>query len=81
MYKLGNFEDEIYHSMEKQLVSSQLEDKHGFNKLAKAVDCLSAAAEIFDQAGMHTEAAEVTEVLQGLATMLSSKISSVSGSK
>jgi hypothetical protein len=81
MFKKASFEEEIYKSMEKQLVSNQLEDKHGFNKLAKAAECLSAAAEIFDRAGMQAEAAEVTEVLQGLAKHLSGKTSSISGSK
>ncbi len=81
MFKTASFEEEIYKSMEKQLVSNQLENKHGFDKLAKAADCLNAAAEIFDQAGMQEEAADVTEVLQGLAQVLSGKTSSVSGSK
>lgn len=81
MFKTASFEDEIYRSMEKQLVSSQVENKYGFNKLAKAVDCLNAAAEIFEQAGMSEEAAEITEVLHGLATQLSGETSSVSGSK
>lgn len=81
MFKTASFEDEIYKSMEKNLVSNQVEDKHGFNKLAKAADCLSAAAEIFDQAGMQAEADEITEVLQGLAKVLSSRTSSISGTK
>jgi hypothetical protein len=81
MFKTASFEDEIYKSMEKNLVANQVENKHGFNKLAKAAECLGAAAEIFDQAGMQTEAAEVTEVLQGLVKVLSSKASSISGSK
>jgi len=67
MFKTGGFGDEIYRSMEKQLVSNQLEDKHGFNKLSKAADYLNSAAEIFEQAGMHKEAAEITGVLHSLA--------------
>jgi hypothetical protein len=58
--------DEIYHSMEKQLVSNQLDSKYGFDKLARAADCLNAAAEIFDKAGMHKEAAEVLDILKGI---------------
>lgn len=81
MFKNASFEDEIYKSMEKNLVSNQVEDKHGFNKLAKAANCLGAAAEIFDKAGMQAEAAEVTEVLQGLVKHLSGKTSSISGTK
>lgn len=75
MFKTGGVGDEIFQSMEKQLVSNQLEDKHGFNKLTKAVDYLNAAASIFEQAGMHKEASEITEVLQDLAKQLSSKTS------
>jgi len=67
MFKNNSFEDEIYRSMEKTLVSNQVENKHGFNRLAKAVDFLNEAASIFELAGMHKEAAEVTEVLQSLA--------------
>lgn len=81
MFKTASFEEEIYKSMEKSLVANQAEKSHGFNKLAKAAECLNAAAEIFDQAGMQTEAAEVTEVLQGLVEHLSSKTSSISGTK
>lgn len=81
MFKLGGFEEEIYRSMEKQLVSNQSENEHGLQKLAKAVDCLNAAAEIFTQAGMPDKAAEITEVLRGLTNVLSSKASSLSGSK
>ncbi len=73
MFKTGSFEDEIFRSMEKTLVSHQVEKTHGFDKLAKAADLLNAAAQLFDKAGMHEEAAEITEVLQGLATNLSGK--------
>ena len=67
MFKTASFEDELYRSMEKTLVSNQDESKHGFKRLAQAVDYLNAAAEIFDQAGMTEQAEEITEVLQGLA--------------
>ena len=67
MYKLGSFEDEIYRSMEKTLVSHQVENKHGFNKLAKATDLLNTAADIFERAGMSKESEEVTKVLQSMA--------------
>jgi len=70
MFKIGSFEDEIYRSMETKLVSNQLEDKFSFDKIAKAADYLNAAASLFDKAGMYSEAAEVTEVLQSLAKQL-----------
>jgi uncharacterized protein YyaL (SSP411 family) len=78
MFKKASFEDEIYSSMEKQLVSNQLEDNHGFSKIAKAIDCLNAAAEIFEQAAMSEQAEEIIEVLQGLARQVPSKTSSIS---
>ena len=77
MFKKANLEDEIYRSMEKQLVTNQSEDSYGFNKLAKAVDYMNAAAEIFEQAGMQQEAKEVTEVLQELTQQISGKTFSV----
>lgn len=67
MFKQASFEDEIYRSMEKQLVSNQVEEKHGFKRIAQAVDYLRAAADIFDQAGMTNEAEELTQVLAELA--------------
>lgn len=73
MFKIGSFEDEILQSMEKSLVANQTEESHGFNKLAKAADYLNSAASIFEQAGMHEEASEITEVLQDLANKLSGK--------
>jgi hypothetical protein len=76
MFKLGSFGDEIYRSMEKNLVASQVENEHGFDKLSKAVDYLNAAAEIFECAGMHKSATEITEVLQELVSSGSSKTSS-----
>lgn len=66
MFKIGSFENEILQSMEKSLVANQTEESNGFSKLAKAADFLNNAAEIFSQAGMHTEALEVTKVLKSL---------------
>lgn len=67
MFKKSSFEDEIYQSMEKNLISHQVENIHGFSKIAKAVECLNAAVDIFEQAGMNNTAIEVTQVLQDLA--------------
>jgi hypothetical protein len=64
MFKIGSFEDEICSSMEKQLVSNQLEHIHGFNKLAKAAEYLNSAAAIFEQAGMHQTSDDIIELLQ-----------------
>jgi len=67
MFKQGSFEDELYRSMEKTLVKNQTENRHGFNKLAKATDLLNTAADIFDRAGMRKESEEVTKVLRSVA--------------
>lgn len=70
MFKRSSFEEEIYQSMEKQLVSNQLENTYGFKRLAQAADLLNKAAEIFEQAGMTETAEDITEVLQNLAGAL-----------
>lgn len=77
MFKSASIEEEIYRSMEKQLVQTQVENKHGFKRIAQAADYLNAAAEIFEQAGMTEQATEITDVLQDLAQELSGKTSSV----
>ena len=61
-----SFKDEIFRSMEKTLVSSQVENTHGLSKLAKAVDYLNDAAAIFERAGMVAEATQIAEVIQAL---------------
>ena len=73
MFKIDSFEDEIHQSMEKTLLANQVEEKHGFNKLAKAVDYLNEAAEIFENAGMKAEALEVIDILNKFATNLKEK--------
>lgn len=64
MFKLANLEDELRQTMEKTLLANQVEQTHGFNKLAKAADYLNAAAEIFENAGMHSEASAIIDVLE-----------------
>lgn len=74
MFKIGSFQDEILQSMEKSLLANQSEKlNYEFNKLAKAADLLNDAATIFDQAGMCTEASEITDVLESLVSKLSDK--------
>lgn len=67
LFSSNNFENEIFRSMEKTLVANQVENKYGFNKLAKAADLLNTAASIFERAGMLSEAEEITEVLLSLS--------------
>lgn len=66
MFERGSFADEISRSMDKSLVKTQTENTYGLSKLAKAVDFLNDAATIFERAGMFSEAAQVTEILQAL---------------
>jgi hypothetical protein len=68
MFKLGNIEEELYRSMEKSLIVNQSEASHGINKLLQATQLLSQAADIFDRAGMISEAEELTAIIRGLAT-------------
>jgi hypothetical protein len=67
MFKRGSIENELMVSMERQLFANQIENKYSFNKLAKAIDCLDAAANIFDQAGMVKESNQVIKILQKVA--------------
>lgn len=64
------FEDEIYRSMEKQLVANQVEETHGLKKLAQAIDYLNNAAEIFEQAGLTDQVDDITNVLASLNSEL-----------
>ncbi len=56
--------NELYRTMEKQLVNNQLENKYAFNKIAKSIDYLHLATKLFDKAGMHQEANEITNVIK-----------------
>lgn len=67
MFKNNSFENELYKAMEKHLVANQVEDNHGFKKLAKAIDYLNNAADLFEDAGLYTEAAEVVDILESFA--------------
>lgn len=67
MFKIDSFEAELYESMSKNLLTKQAEEKHNFNKIAKAVDYLNNAAELFEKAGMDEESYEVLSVLNSVA--------------
>jgi hypothetical protein len=70
MFKIGSFEEEILQSMEKHLVSNQLESRHGFQKMAQATQYLNQAAAIFEKAQMYQAADQITQVLQEVAEAL-----------
>lgn len=63
MFKIANLEDEIYKSMEKQLIENQSEEKNSLAKLAKAKEYIKCAAEIFEQAGMSEESVELKDLI------------------
>lgn len=67
MFKLGSFEEEIYSSMKKNLVSNQLDDRYSLDKIAKAADYINNAAELLDASGFKVEAEMLTGVLKRLA--------------
>ena len=48
-------------------MSNQLENKYSFSKIAKAADCLNAAADIFEKAGMYKEASEIIQIIKTLS--------------
>lgn len=64
MFKNESNIEEIMASMEKKLVSNDLESQHNFNKIAKALDYLNTATMIFDKSGLHKEAKAIEKVLQ-----------------
>lgn len=67
MFKSSSIEQELMQSMEKQLMIKRADDKGGFNKLAKAIDYLNAAAHIFDQVNFVEESEDITKILASLA--------------
>lgn len=67
LFKFGSFEDEIMKSMETTLVKYQKDQMYSHDKLAKAVDHLSAAAEIFDDTGFNKEAELLTRFIEKIA--------------
>jgi hypothetical protein len=67
MFKRGSIENELMNSMEKKLFSNQIEEQHRFNKLAKAIDYLDAAANIFSNSGLQKEADVITDVISNVS--------------
>jgi len=67
LFKFGSVEDELMASMEASLVKNQKDMAFGHDKLIKAVDHLSAAAEIFDNTGFGKEAEIITRLIEKIA--------------
>lgn len=74
MFKAENFENELMQQMEKNLVHNEVENRWSFDKIAKAAEYISFAAEIFDDTGMHKEAEMLTRMLEKIATSESSQL-------
>ncbi len=67
MFKYKSAAEDIAKVMQENLVSSAVEESGGFNKIAKALDHLNAAADLFDDAGLLAEAEILTYLLESLA--------------
>lgn len=67
MFKNASCDNELMESMGKNLIAKSVEETHKFSKIAQAIEYLGAAADIFDEANMSEEAAELTEILESLA--------------
>lgn len=66
-FKIGSFEEELAKGMEQKLVSRQTENQFSIDRLAKAVDFLNAASQIFDDTGFYAEAEVLTQMLEKIA--------------
>lgn len=64
MYKNASSEQELLQSMGKFLYFGKKTEK--LNKLVEAIDCLHAAAAVFDAAGLFKESQEITQIIDGL---------------
>jgi hypothetical protein len=73
MFKRDNNEDELFRSMEKSLIAHQTEKQHNLDKVTQVTGLLSTASEIFDQAGMTSEADEILAIVEGLVKDLVNK--------
>jgi len=61
MFKIENFEEEIYNTMEKNIVKNQNENK--FQKIVKAAEYLTNAALLFEKAGMKEESKDIKNII------------------
>lgn len=68
MFKIGSFEEELAKGMEQKLVARQTENQFSFDRIAKAVDFLNAASQIFDDTGFYAEAEVLTQLLEKIAS-------------
>jgi len=74
MFKAEKFENELMQQMERNLVLNEKENRWSFDKIAKAAEYISFAAEIFDDTGMHKEAEMLTRMLEKMASAESNRL-------
>jgi len=67
MFKLEGIEEELFLNMNKNIKTAQLEKKHSFTRMAKAIDLLAEASDILEQHNMVTESELVLNVLKSFA--------------
>lgn len=65
MIKKSVFEDELIAGMQRELTAN--EQSAAVNNLDKAVECLHSAVEVFEEAGMKTQADAVLNILLKIA--------------
>jgi len=65
MIKKSVFENDLIYGMQRELQA--YEKKQGMNNLVKAAECLHAAVEIFEEAGMTAKADQVLKILEKIA--------------
>jgi hypothetical protein len=55
MFKYCSVENELMEELDKKLIANHVENTHGFNKLAKAIDYVNNATEILSTAGISPD--------------------------
>lgn len=67
LFKMGSFEEELAKGMEQKMIRAQDPRQSALEKLAKAINCLNTASEIFDGNGMFAEAEVLTRMLERIS--------------
>ncbi len=67
MFKYASCDTELMRAMENNLIDKVADENHNLSKIARAIEYLSVAADIFDNANMSEESDEVTSILESLA--------------
>ena len=65
--KESSFSNEIMRGMQSNLIARKVENQYSFEKVAKAIDLLNTAADIFDDAGLKAESEGITQLLEKIA--------------